>query len=129
MNEVTTREDIKAYDKKLVNLIGIYRQYELRKGPQPEGHKKYFRGHVYIELEDGEGVILLPVWDRNCIRDRKEIKRFVGKKVSLIGVIHVEAPNQPGPIPAQNLMVPCLTDLEELDFAPEKDANLDIGKK
>ena len=80
MNEVTTREDIQTYDRQRVNLTGIYRQYELQKGPQPEGKKKYFRGYVYIELEDGEGVILLPVWDRNCIRDRKEIKRFEGKK-------------------------------------------------
>ena len=129
MNEVTTREDIESFDGQRVKLTGIYRQYELRKGPSPEGQKKYFRGHVYLELEDGEGVILLPVWDRTCIRNRKEIKRFQGKKVSLIGVIHAEAPNHPGPMPVQNLMVPCLTYLEGLDFVTESNAKLDLGKK
>ena len=118
-NEVKTKADIDAYNQERVYLIGIYRQYELKKGPQPGGKKKHFHGHVYIELQDGEGVILLPVWDKNSIRDRKEIKRYKGKKVRLTGVIHKVAPNQANPIPAQNLMVPCLTDLESIDLSPE----------
>lgn len=118
-NEVKTKADIDAYDQERVHLIGIYRQYELKKGPQAGGKRKHFRGHVYIELQDGEGVILLPVWDKNSIRDRKEIKCYKGKRVRLIGVIHKVAPNRPDPIPAQNLMVPCLTDLESIELAPE----------
>ncbi|MEM7036672.1 MAG: hypothetical protein AAF570_06805, partial [Bacteroidota bacterium] len=109
--------------------IGIYRQYELRKGPRPDGEKKQFHGHVYIELEDNGSVILFPIWDRSCFRDKKEIKRYEGKKVRLVGVIHQQSPNRPGPRPAQNIMASCLTDLEEIDFAPEESPKLDFEKK
>ena len=114
MEQVKTLEDIRQNDGSLVTCKGHYRQHDVRKGVRYSRSTPSYHGHVLIQLEDGTGVMLYPIWHQESIRPQVEIDAFDGKLVTVTGWIYLTAPNMSKQQPAQNLMLPCLMDIEEI---------------
>ncbi|MFZ6011721.1 MAG: hypothetical protein ACOYXT_15365 [Bacteroidota bacterium] len=116
MEKITTLNDIRRNHSRQVICTGYYRQHDVRKGRDRHGPEEYY-GHVFIELQDGTTVMLYPIWHESCIRSNDEILAFEGKLVDVTGTIFLEAPNISTEFPAQNLMLPCLTEIVEIRLA------------
>jgi len=102
-NTIKNRADIDKYAGMEALLIGHYQQADVRM--RQTGNPVY-KGHVSIYLEDQTEVMLLPTWDKDAIRDTREIAKYDGKLVQVKCVVQ---PYPPNPENFAMAMIPCIT--------------------
>lgn len=107
--EIAGTADIRANDGKLVRISGSYQEVDVRMFP--EGAPVH-DGHVHIQITDGTGIALFPIWHRDARRPEDEIGKFKGKNVIVVGTIYHRAPREPsgGASPVD----PCIFDVKAI---------------
>ncbi len=100
--------DIKKHEGRRVKAIGKYE--ELNVGQHPKA--KIFVGRAKIALSDGHHLIL-ETHDKG-IRTEKEIAKYRGKMVSVIGVVNIDCLAW-GDGRQASITGPCFTMIEEIE--------------
>lgn len=104
---------VEAHDGERVSVRGIYALFDATKHAKDQ--PAVYDGHAAIILEDGTRVLLEPIDSPNAIRSEEEINRFAGRVVVVTGVLTKLPP--PDPNHAQDLVMPCLSKIEEVRLA------------
>ncbi|MFM2478178.1 hypothetical protein [Celerinatantimonas sp. MCCC 1A17872] len=107
---VLSQKDIAPHNGLKVTVIGTYRQIDIRYKQQS---KTEYSGYVGIALSDGQIVMLEPSWSAAALRSNEEVLLFNGKLVSVIGILHAEAP--PPEEPSAALVTPCLRGVQSIE--------------
>lgn len=98
---------------KQVRLIGRYTQVDVSYIKQiPPAYE----GHVAVELDDGTGILLYPMWHPLARRPADEITRYQDKRVVVIGRFVPRAPEPPEL--RASLIGPCMLTIDSIELAP-----------
>lgn len=88
---IETYDQIKEYDGEMVELIGIYQEFDIRM--RKENPKESFKGHAAVYLGEWP-VLLYPPDKKDAIRSKKERKTMQGEKVVVVGEINEFLPSE-----------------------------------
>lgn len=108
-------EDIYERTGERALVVGTYRQIDVRM--RKKGEPKY-TGHVAVRLMDETDVMLEPSWSTAAIRSVAERSQFDGKRVEVIGTIHLRAPEPPEEI--AYILGPCVSPVEVVQEVREE---------
>ena len=110
--ECTTYADLQRLDGTRAAVVGAYEQVDVRARQRPPAA---FDGHAAVRLADGHLVLIEPTWSPRAIRSDEEVARAEGKRVSVVGIVHLRGPEPPEPAAA--IVGPCVSDVERVDVA------------
>jgi len=105
-------QDLQTEAGKRAAVIGMYLQVDIRM--RKKGKSKY-AGHVVVRLMDGADVMLEPSWSQAAIRSAEERRQFDGKRVEVIGTIHLQTPLPPEDV--AYIVGPCVSPVELVQAA------------
>lgn len=106
---VLNNSDARTYQGKVVYVIGIYKQMDVRmKQINP---KVLYKGHASITLQDDYVALLYPPARRKAIRSKEEIEKFENQYVKVKGVIYPFVPQE-----GNTMMTPCLTEVHSIEL-------------
>jgi hypothetical protein len=106
-----TYDDVRALDGRKVDLVGTYKPIAVRKGPRDEVADAAAKTVAIVA--SGTAVMLEIYYKPAGRRDDTEIARFAGRRVRVIGTLHVHTPSQ-----LQTMIGPYISEIENIRDAP-----------
>lgn len=117
---VASTIDFASHDGQKVAANGIYRAIVMpKKGPAVTDERKT---HALLEFADGQHVYLEAYGMQQATRREDELRRFDGRRVTIVGVAHRIMPS-----PRAGLVAPCLSEVESVVEADSGDSDHDNG--
>jgi hypothetical protein len=101
--EIRVKVDLSVAHDSMVQVLGTYREVDIRKRPQGE---PVYAGHAAVELDDGTLVFLTPPWGAQAIRTDDERATRRGTRVAALGMAVDSCP--PDPSGGASIVAPCL---------------------